>query len=224
MKRAVTYYRVSTKRQGFSGLGLDAQREAVERFVQHNNYVLEGEFVEIESGKHNNRPVLQKALKSCAEKKATLLIAKLDRLSRNVAFISTLMESGVEFKAVDNPYAEKLLVHIMAAFAEHEREQISKRTIASLKAAKARGIELGSYGRHILSKENKRNAELFALKMKPTIERIQKKGITTVRGITKELNRLKVPTYTNIGCKWHPTTVHTLIKRMKSKTQENDKA
>lgn len=134
MKRAVTYYRVSTKRQGESGLGLESQKQSVLDFAKNNDYVLIGEFTEIESGKRNNRPVLQKALAQCRKDSTILLIAKLDRLGRNVAFISALMESGVEFKAVDNPYAGKLLVHIMAAFAEHERDRISERTTRVLQS------------------------------------------------------------------------------------------
>lgn len=212
MKRAVTYYRVSTKRQGHSGLGLDAQRKAIESFARYNDYVLDGEFVEIESGRNNKRPVLEQALQCCREKNATLLIAKLDRLSRNVLFISTLMESGVEFKAVDNPYATKLLVHIMAAFAEEERDSISKRTKDALSAAKARGVVIGAYGRDVLSKRNKAEAIEFAMRMRPIIEQIQSKGITSSRAIAKELNRKNIPTAK--GGRWHKTTVHTLLKRI----------
>ena len=135
MKKAITYYRVSTERQGESGLGLLAQQKAVKDFAWANDYQLMGEFVEVESGKKNNRPVLVQALDRCKRENATLLIAKLDRLGRNVAFISKLMESGVDFKAVDNPHASKLVVHMMAVFAEHERDQISQRTAAALKAA-----------------------------------------------------------------------------------------
>lgn len=214
MKRAVTYYRVSTKRQGESGLGLESQKQSVLDFAKNNDYVLIGEFIEIESGKRNNRPVLQKALAQCRKDSTILLIAKLDRLGRNVAFISALMESGVEFKAVDNPYAGKLLVHIMAAFAEHERDRISERTRDALQVAKSRGIELGSYGKNVLSKKNKAEALDFALKMQPTIELIHQKGITTVRGVAAELNRLKIPTYSNAIGKWHKTTVQNLIQRL----------
>lgn len=213
MKKAITYYRVSTERQGKSGLGLDAQQNAVHDFVRSHQIFLLDEFIEIESGKKNNRPMLQQALIACKQQNAILLIARLDRLARNVAFVSALMESGVEFKAVDNPQAGKLIVHILAAFAEHERDQISERTIAALKAAKERGVELGSYGRHVLSKENKANAEQFARKMQPLIERLRERGITTVRAIMNELNRLQVPTYRNTG-KWHLSTVYHLIRRI----------
>lgn len=215
MKRAVTYYRVSTKRQGKSGLGLDAQREAVEDFLAHNAYLMDSEFIEIESGKNNKRPVLQQALKACKENNATLVIAKLDRLSRSVAFISTLMESTVEFIAVDYPDVEDIVLHILAAVAQRERLDISKRTIAALKAAKARGVELGKYGKYVLSQQNKHKAQEFAERMKPVIEHMREREIITIRGITKELNRQKVPTYSNAGCKWHPTTVYNLLKRLR---------
>jgi DNA invertase Pin-like site-specific DNA recombinase len=111
---------------------------------------LVAEHTEIESGKKSDRPELLTALAACKRHKATLIIAKLDRLARNVAFIANLMESGVEFVAVDNPHASKLMLHLLAAFAEHEREQISSRTKVALAAAKARGVKLGKHG-HILS-------------------------------------------------------------------------
>ena len=123
---------------GRSGLGLDAQQAAVLAFI-NGNAELVPEFTEIESGKRVDRPELAKALEVCRRQKAKLVIAKLDRLSRNLAFIATLMESGVEFVAVDNPHANKLTVHILAAVAQHEREMISERTKAALRAAKARG-------------------------------------------------------------------------------------
>lgn len=217
MKRAIAYYRVSTARQGQSRLGLDAQKEAVVRYADANGYELFQEYVEIESGKNNKRPVLQMALDACKANTATLLIAKLDRLGRNVAFISRLIESKVDFKAVDNPHADKLIVHIMAAFAEHERDQISARTKAALKAAKARGTELGYNGRYVLSKENHRKAIEFARSLKPVIAKFDKKGITTVRAIKNELNRKRIRTAT--GHKWHVSTVHKLLQRLKEDEQ-----
>jgi DNA invertase Pin-like site-specific DNA recombinase len=140
----VAYFRVSTDRQGKSGLGLDAQRDTVLSYMNGGRWSLVAEFTEIESGKRNDRPELEKALAACKKQKAKLVIAKLDRLSRNLAFIATLMDSGVEFIAVDNPHANKLTVHILAAVAQHEREIVSARTSAALKAAKARGRRLGN--------------------------------------------------------------------------------
>ena len=119
----VAYYRVSTERQGQSGLGLDAQRAAVAPYAAGRNLL--GEFVEIESGRKDNRPQLAAAFALCRQKKAVLVIAKLDRLARSVAFISNLMESSVEFVAVDMPQTNRLTLHILAAVAEHEREMVS---------------------------------------------------------------------------------------------------
>src|ERR1700692_210623 len=141
--RFVAYYRVSTAQPGSSGLGLEAQHAAVARHIAGAGGELVGEFQEIESGKKNDRPEIAAALAACRVQRATLVIAKLDRLARNVAFISNLMESGVEFVAVDMPQANRFVVHILAAVAEHEAEAISKRTKAALAAAKARGTQLG---------------------------------------------------------------------------------
>src|SRR5262249_4207752 len=140
----VAYFRVSTDRQGKSGLGLEAQRKSVLDYLDGGRWELVAEFTEVESGKRSDRPELTKAIGVCKRHKAKLVIAKLDRLSRNLAFIATLMESGVEFIAVDNPHANKLTIHILAAVAQHEREMISARTSAALKAAKARGKRLGN--------------------------------------------------------------------------------
>ena len=214
MKEAIAYYRVSTERQGKSGLGLDAQKQAVHGFTGVNDYKLVAEFIEIESGKNSKRPVLHDTLAACKERNATLLIAKLDRLGRSVAFISRQMEAGLDFIAVDNPEAGKFLVHIIAAFAEYERDLISERTTAALKAAKAKGVELGKHGRYVLSAANKRQADLFAATMQPIIQRLRQRGITTVRAIAQELNRRAVPTSTS-GGRWHPTTVQNIIRRMK---------
>lgn len=220
MKRAITYYRVSTQKQGDSGLGLDAQKEAVLHFAGANEYELYKEFIEIESGRSNKRPVLQLALDTCKADNATLLIAKLDRLSRSVVFISRLIESGVDFKAVDNPNAEKLVVHIMAAFAEHERDQISVRTKLALHAAKQRGVELGVHGKYVLSEKNKRKAIEFALKLKPVIKKMEQNGITSVRAITKTLNKRRIRTAT--GGKWHISTVHRVLQRIKDNENNDD--
>lgn len=212
MKPAIPYYRVSTARQGLSGLGLEAQRQAVRDYARANSLRLLKEFTEVESGSRNKRPVLQQAIEACITEDAILLIAKLDRLGRNVLFISTLMESKVEFVAVDNPSANKFIVHIMAAFAEHERDLISARTKAALRAAKSRGVELGANGKHVLSKRNREASKAFAEKMKPVVETLQKEGFKTVREITAELNRRNVPTYHKQGRRWHLATVHKILK------------
>lgn len=140
----IAYYRVSTAQQGSSGLGLEAQRDAVARHIASTGGRLVDEFEEIESGKRNDRPQIAAALAACRSKRAVLVIAKLDRLARNVAFISALMDSGVDFVAADMPMANRLTVHVLAAVAEHEREMISQRTKAALAAATARGVKLGN--------------------------------------------------------------------------------
>src|SRR5579862_7716530 len=133
----IAYYRVSTEKQGQSGLGLDAQRKAVADYLNGGQWALLAEYTEVESGKRADRPQLLAALAHAKATGATLIVAKLDRLSRNVAFIAALMESGVEFTAADMPMANRLTVHVLAAVAEHEREAISARTKAALAAAKA---------------------------------------------------------------------------------------
>src|SRR5450755_2394469 len=144
MPAYVAYYRVSTDRQGASGLGLDAQRTAVARHLNGQGQLI-GEYAEIESGRrHTNRPQLLAALAECRKRRAVLVIARLDRLARNVAFIANLMNSDVEFVAVDMPHANRLTIHILAAVAEYERDLISQRTKAAMAAAKARGIKLGN--------------------------------------------------------------------------------
>lgn len=141
--RFVAYYRVSTARQGRSGLGLEAQRAAVQEYLNGGRWKLIEEVTEIESGKRSDRPELARALASCRLHNATLIIAKLDRLARNVAFIANLMDAGVDFVAADMPQANRLTVHVLAAIAEHEAAAISARTKAALARAKARGAVLG---------------------------------------------------------------------------------
>ncbi|MEO6313566.1 MAG: recombinase family protein [Chitinophagaceae bacterium] len=212
MLTAVSYYRVSTVRQGKSGLGLEAQQSAVQAYAKANGIDLCQEFTEIESGKRNNRPVLLNALAYCRKHKTKLIIAKLDRLGRNVAFISDLMESNVSFVAVDNPQANELILHIMAAFAQHERKAISIRTKEALQAAKRRGQVLGKNGAS-LAKENQAKAEKFAKKMKPVIVELKAAGFTTVRALANEMNKREIPTAQQ-GGKWHRTSIHNLLKRL----------
>lgn len=155
IRRFVAYYRVSTKQQGQSGLGLEAQEASVLRHLRPGD-VLVASFTDVESGtrKGNRRPELAKALVACRRAKAILIIAKLDRLARNVAFVSNLMEAGVDFVAADMPTANRLTIHILAAVAEAEAEAISSRTKAALAAAKARGTKLGTVSN--LSEEHRR--------------------------------------------------------------------
>ena len=140
----IAYYRVSTKQQGESGLGLEGQQAAVESYASQTRATIKAAYVEVESGKRSDRPELAKALAHARRSKATLCVAKLDRLSHNVAFLSSVMESGCEFAAADMPSANRFMLHVMAAVAEHEAKAISDRTKAALAAAKARGTLLGS--------------------------------------------------------------------------------
>ena len=200
----VAYYRVSTAKQGTSGLGLEAQEHAVLEYLNGGQWKLIQKFVEVESGRHNDRPELARALALCRVHNATLIIAKLDRLARNVAFISNLMESGVEFVAVDFPQANRLTVHILAAVAEHEAEMVSARTKAALAAAKARGVKLGgnrgkltpqlaasaAKASALVRKERaqKRNIDLL-----PVIEAARAAGMTTLRAVAAFLNEQGIP-------------------------------
>jgi DNA invertase Pin-like site-specific DNA recombinase len=211
----VSYLRVSTDRQGQSGLGLEAQRKAVLDFLNGGNWKLAEEFVEVESGKRNNRPKLAAAIATCKRLKARLVVAKLDRLARNVAFISKLLESGVEFTAADMPFANKLTIHILAAVAEHEREAISARTKAALDAAKARGVKLGgprlkeAQCRGVAS--NKANADRFAANVLPIIHQIKASGATSMRAIAKALNARGIASAR--GGVWTPVQVAAILRR-----------
>ncbi len=213
--RFVAYYRVSTDRQGKSGLGLEAQRNAVMDYLNGGAWDLVEEFVEVESGKHSDRPKLTQALEACRKAKAKLVIAKLDRLSRNLAFIATLMESGVEFVAVDNPHANKLTVHILAAVAQHEREMISERTKAALQAAKARGKKLGNPRLAEAAQRGvealKAGADQFAANVLPVIREIQKSGAVSANAIAAKLNERGVKTAR--GGKWTHVQVGKTIAR-----------
>lgn len=205
----VSYIRVSTERQGRSGLGLEAQQQAVRHYLGGGAPV--AEFLEIETGKRNDRPELGKALAACRRHKAKLLIAKLDRLSRNLAFIATLMEGGVEFVACDNPYATKLTIHILAAVAEYEREMIAERTRTALQAAKARGVVLGRFGAETLAPAHKAAAVGRAIGLRPVLAELQGSGLSA-RKIAAELTARCIPTPK--GGKWHAQTVLRVLGRL----------
>ena len=206
----IAYYRVSTDRQGKSGLGLEAQRAAVVRYLAGIGGILLAEHTEVETGRRNDRPELQKALAACRKHKARLVIAKLDRLSRNVAFIATMMDAGVEFVACDNPHATRLTLHILAAVAEHEREMISARTKAALQAAKARGVRLGRNAER-LAPANRAAALDHANQIKGVLAQLAGSGMTT-REIAAELTARGITTQR--GGRWHPQTVRRVMERV----------
>jgi DNA invertase Pin-like site-specific DNA recombinase len=213
--RFISYLRVSTDAQGRSGLGLEAQQAAVTTYLNGGNWELVDSFVEVESGRNSDRPELAKALAACKRHKATLVVAKLDRLSRSVAFLARLMEAGVDFVACDNPHANKLMVHMLAAFAEHERDQISARTKAALAAAKARGVKLGgpklADARIGAVETLKAGADARAANVLPVVRDIQAAGITSLNAIASTLNARGVPTAR--GGMWTHQGVKNLLAR-----------
>lgn len=220
----ISYLRVSTTKQGVNGLGIEAQRKAIADYLNGGKWKLLKEFVEVESGKRDdNRPQLIEALQACKRTKAKLLIAKLDRLSRNVAFIANLLESDVEFVAVDSPYANRLTVHILAAMAEHERMMISKRTKEALRAAKERGVKLGSpvgLSREAIQKgvaasqeARKAKADEHARRVYDIIKVCQAEGMS-LNGIARKLSGDGELTPRGKDCKWTPTTVKNVLKRV----------
>lgn len=211
MAEFVSYLRVSTQRQGHHGLGIEAQRSAVQQYLAQNGGRLLQEFVEVESGSTKARPILVQSISLCRRTKATLLIAKLDRLARNVAFVSALMEAGVDFVAADAPYANRLMLHILAAFAEHERTLISERTKAALAAAKSRGIRLGVNGRR-LAVLNREAAELHARSLLSEVEQARQSGARTLNEIATALNARGLKT--REGAAWSSSTVHRLLARL----------
>jgi DNA invertase Pin-like site-specific DNA recombinase len=193
----IGYCRVSTDRQGRSGLGLDAQRAAIASYLTPRNGQLVGEYVEVESGKVDDRPKLREALEACQRVGARLIIAKLDRLSRDVAFIANLMRSNADFLVCDYPDANRLTLHIMAAVAESEREMISKRTREALAAAKIRGVKLGTpenltptvatLGRKLGTKARSEKSKRFAAAVWPVIEPLLDAGLS-LNAIARKLN------------------------------------
>jgi len=217
----VAYYRVSTDKQGRSGLGLEAQRAAVEAHVSGARGKVAAEFVEIESGRKKDRPQLAAALATARAHRAVLVIAKLDRLARNVHFVSGLMESGVEFVAADMPTVNRLTVYILAAVAEEEARMISARTKAALAAAKARGVRLGNPNLAAGSPAQARaanavktgRAQVRAADVLPFIEQARRAGAITLQQFADALAARGVPTPSGRGGRWHPVQVARIVGR-----------
>ena len=220
----VSYLRVSTARQGASGLGLEAQREAVTRFLSAAGGKLVQEVIEIESGKKNDRPKLAEAIRLCRVHRATLIIAKFDRLARNLHFISGLMEAGIRFTAVDNPSANELTVHILAAVAQSEAKAISERTKAALGAAKARGIKLGGLrgpAAQFAALSRKGSAAGAAVRcakatkrledLVPVLAHIREEGAMSLRTIAAQLNSRGIETPR--GGEWSAVQVRRVLAR-----------
>jgi DNA invertase Pin-like site-specific DNA recombinase len=221
--RFIAYERVSTARQGQSGLGLEAQRRTIDAFAASRAAEVLARFTEVESGRNPDRPQLTAAIQLARLTGATLVIAKLDRLSRNAAFLLTLRDSGVKFLAVDMPEANDLTVGIMALVAQQEREAISRRTKEALAVAKARGVKLGNpNGAAALRRAGKggaalraavaANADVFAADLTPVLAEIRAVGNLTLRDIAEELNRRGM--MTRRGGRWHVSNVRNLLSRV----------
>ena len=210
-KQFVAYYRVSTKKQGKSGLGLDSQKEIVENYLQSIDGTVIEDFVEVESGKRSDRIELNKAIRLAHQKGATLIIAKLDRFSRKVSFISTLMDKGVDFVIAEMPNASPFQIHIHSAMAEEEARLISQRTSLALKKAKERGVKLGVNGK-VLAKANKKSANQFARKLRNEIHALSQCGFG-YSDIAREFNNLGITTFT--GKRWYPQTVKNVVSRLR---------
>jgi len=222
--RFVAYYRVSTAEQGRSGLGLEAQRAAVRAYLDGGHWTLLGEFTEVESGKVNDRPQLAAALTQARLTAATLIIAKLDRLSRDAHFLLGLEKAGVDFVAADMPGANRLTVRLMAVIAQEEREMISARTKAALQAAKARGTKLGGWrptrkdgsprdlvDPRLASAAASRRANEFAARVGPTVAELHAKGLS-LHGIARELTAQGI--VTRRGGTWTSNTVKRVLARV----------
>lgn len=206
--RTAVYLRVSTPRQGMSGLGLDAQRRAIEIFLDGDPYQ---DFIEVESGKKTKRPKLEEAIAYCRKNKVKLVIAKLDRLARNVHFVSGLMEAGIDFVATDMPHADRFMLHVYAAMAEEEGRRISERTKAALAAAKERGVKLGKNGK-VLAAKNRNDAQVFACQVAREFDRVGVKPNMGLKAIARALNDYGVKTRSD-GV-WYKASVARLLNRL----------
>jgi DNA invertase Pin-like site-specific DNA recombinase len=219
MKKIISYIRVSTQKQGASGLGLEAQQKAVQEFINSTGNELVAEFVEVESGKKTDqkRPQLAAAMEACKKHKAVLVVAKLDRLARNVHFISGLMESKVQFIALDLPEANQLTLHVMAAFAEHEAKRISERTKAALAVAKSRGVALGVEGKNNLKPNielRQKQSQDFAQAVAGLFEGFKLRGLTQ-RQMVEELNVLGIKTAR--GGQWSLVQVQRVLRTLENR-------
>ena len=223
----IAYYRVSTSRQGKSGLGLEAQRQAVANYLNGGNWRIVGEFTEVESGRHSGRPELDKALAAARVRQVPLVVAKLDRLTRSVAFLSRLLEAGVDVRFADLPAIEgatgKFLLQQMAAVAELEAGMISARTKAALAAAKRRGTKLGGNrgakltakireaGRAVLQER----AQARAADLAPTVKELQASGCKSLRAIAEGLDARGIPAAR--GGNWSAVQVARLLERLEGR-------
>jgi len=206
-----TYCRVSTGRQQQSGLGIEAQQEAVQRYAAQTNSTIIAEYIETESGAKSDRPQLAKALAHCRRAKSTLLIARLDRLSRSLSFVAQLLDANVEIRCADMPEANRLLLQMCAVFGEYERQMIRDRTKAALAAAKARGVALGSNGK-ALAARNRSEAQAHAEALRPAITQARAAGCQSLTEFAAFLTAQGHQTAA--GGQWHPMTVKRVLDRL----------
>lgn len=221
MEKAVAYLRVSTEKQGRSGLGLEAQRDAIDRFAEREGIELAAEFVEVETGKGTDaldrRPQLAAALAHARRVKCPIIVAKLDRLSRDVHFISGLMSQRLPFIVAElGADADPFMLHLYAALAEKERKLISERTKAALAAKRAQGVKLGNRtnladARAKAVASTKATADAFALNVLPIIRDVKASGVNSYRGIAEALNARGVRTAR--GGTWQAATVRNIVLR-----------
>lgn len=220
-QKYVAYLRVSTQKQGYSGLGLEAQREIIHNHLHDTTLI--AEFVEVESGRKSDRPKLKEALALCRKDGATLIVAKLDRLARSVSFLSNLLESDVEIVFCDFPQANKMVLHIISAISQYEAELIAARTKASLQAKKARGFKLGN-PEHLLTKHKQAiQNSIRTCRVKADNNPNNKRAVAILRILVKEnrsysemANILNQEGFvTSRGCSFTKSTVYKLIKRYK---------
>jgi DNA invertase Pin-like site-specific DNA recombinase len=216
----ISYLRVSTQKQDASGLGLEAQREAVSQYLNGGLWEVMGEFLEVETGKGadalSKRPKLREALALCKKTGVTLLIAKLDRLARNVHFVSGLLETGIEFVACDMPNANKTMLQMFSVMAEWERDAISARTKAALSAAKARGVVLGAAGALNLKpniEARKAAADAYAETLREVLMGFRTQGLTQAKQVER-LNALRLPTASGAIGNWNPKQLQRVMARL----------
>lgn len=217
MKSVIAYYRVSTGKQGRSGLGLEAQQHAVKHYCDSNGLHLMMEIQEVKSTR-KRRIFLENAFALCQKHGTSLIVARLDRLGRDVEEIARNIKLPVDIIVADNPHANRFTIHILAAVAEEQRRTISENTKSALQAAKKRGVLLGTNG-IALARQNKAAALEFAKKLQPIITKLKADGICSTRKLATELNRLSIPTFRS-GGRWHRTSVYNLLSRLKM-TQKN---
>jgi len=228
MKSVIAYYRVSTAKQGQSGLGLDAQRSTVQAYCVTHHATIAAEFIEVQSGKDDDRPQLREALRSAKAMRATLVVAKLDRLARSARFLDDIVAAGTDVAFCNLPDMPpgptgRFMVQMMACIAELEAGMISERTKAALREAKERGTVLGGYrgvaptpkARAEAAARRKARADKAALALVPKLRELQAAGCVTYDDISRALNDENVPTSTGVG-RWHPMTVRKTIERLKA--------